>query len=53
MPVVNTPWKAQYLVARSYSKVGGSQPPPLHVGVSDSADVLVNSLEEQVLDRTY
>ena len=49
MPVVNTPWKPQYLVAKSHSKVGGL-PASLHVGVSDSADVLVNSLEEQMLD---
>ena len=39
MPVVNTAWKLQYLVAKSHSKVGGL-PAALLVGVSDSADVL-------------
>ena len=50
MPVDNTPWNYLYLADKSHPKVEGPQP---RVGVSDSAEVLVNSLKEQMLDRTY
>ena len=51
VPVVNTPWKPSYLAAKSHSKVGGL--PALMLESVTVQKSLVNSLEEQMLDRTY